>query len=179
MRRTNYVTEPLSCDPAEPRTPPRALAETEFEKKRGISAIEVRPGFAQVHVSRLGRQLTEQRLRVLRAVADVEVSIDFLKLTPSGLSFLVPEDRADVVSQALEGSEVHFSVRKDRSIVLVHAVNIRDEEGLIASIVKEAIASGVTVDHVGDMHDRLLMVVKSDDAHRVAEHFRTTLTPKL
>lgn len=42
---------------------------------------------------------------------------------------------------------------------MVHAVNIRDEEGLIAKIIKAAISTSAHVDHIGDMHDRLLMVV--------------------
>lgn len=162
------MTEPLSCDGVETRSAPvKPQTETEFEKKRGISAVEVRRGFAQVHVSQLQGNLMEERLRVLRAVADVDASIDFLKLTPSGLSFLVPGDRGDIVGQALAGVGVNFSVRKNRSIVLVHAVNIRDEEGLIAGIVQTAIASGATIDHIGDMHDRMLMVVSDDDAERV------------
>jgi aspartate kinase len=139
------------------------MVETGFEKKRGVSRIEVREGFAQVHVSRLQGSLTDQRLQVLQAVANVGVSIDFLKLTPSGLSFIVSEERSDAVEGALGATDVRFSVRKGRSIVLVHAVNIRDEEGLIAEILQCAITSGAHVDHVGDMHDRLLMVVRSEN----------------
>jgi aspartokinase len=148
---------------------------TEFEKPRGISSVEVRPGFAQVHVSRLTGSVMEERIRVLNAIADADISIDFLKITPSGLSFLVPDDRPDEVERALTPIGVHFSVRKDRSILLVHAVNIRDEEGLIAKIIQKAIASGATIDHVSDMHDRMLMVMAQSDAERVADSFRSEL----
>lgn len=147
---------------------------TEFEKPRGISKVEVRTGFAQVHVSRLKGNIMDERLRVLKAIADVGISIDFLKITPSGLSFLVPEGAGDV-DAALSPLEVHFSVRNGRSIVLVHAVNIRDEEGLIANIVQTAIATGATIDHVSDMHDRILLVMQHADAERVEQHFRGSL----
>jgi len=176
MRRSNFVTEPLSCDVTDPRFPaPRPTVETEFEKRRGVSNVEVREGFAQVHVAGLTKNLVTERIRVLRAIADAEVSIDFLKLTPSGLSFIVRDDLSEPVFNALEGCEVEFTVVKDRSIVLVHAVNIRDEEGLIARIVQTVIASGAKVDHIGDMHDRMLLVLQRQDAERVARQFRRTL----
>ena len=148
---------------------------TSFEKPRGVSRVEVRHGFAQVHVSGIVGDLMTERLAVLAAVADAGISLDFLKLTQSGLSFLVPQDKSSVVETALQPLELHFTVRDARSIVLVHAVNMRDEEGLIASIVRDTIASGARVDHIGDMHDRMLMVVGADDAERVAAFFENSL----
>jgi len=143
---------------------PLQIAETAFEKRRGISHVEVRSGYAQAHVSRLPHPIMERRLEVLAAIGDAGANIDFLKLTGTGLSFVVPEKLADAVTKVLEGLDVHFSIRHDRHILLVHAVNMRDEEGLIARILHEAIASGVRLDHVSDMHDRMLMVVKAEDA---------------
>jgi hypothetical protein len=69
-------------------------------------------------------------------------------------------------------------VRHDRSIVLVHAVSIRDEEGMIAGIVNTAITNGIRIDHVGDMHDRMLMVVQREDADRLASHIEVTAAPR-
>lgn len=175
MRKKAFFTEPINCDVNDPDFLPAIVAETEFEKKRGVSNIEVRRGFAQVHVSDLEGDLVLERLRVLRAIADADINIDFLKLTPSGLSFLAAEDRAETVHLALAGAGVSFVAQKSRSIVLVHAVNMRDEEGLIASIVQAAIASRAIVDHIGDMHDRLLMVLDSADAERLAARLRKEL----
>lgn len=149
--------------------------ETAFEKKRGISRVEIRTGFAQAHVSQLADPVVETRLGVLGAIAEAGVTLDFLKLTQSGLSFLVREDQANDVSKALEGLGVHFSCRPNRHVMMVHAVNMRDEEGLIAHIVHEAIASGAKVDHISDMHDRLLMVVDAADSERVQRQIEKAL----
>jgi aspartokinase len=148
---------------------------TEFEKPRGVSHVEVRHGFAQVHVSQITGALMAERLNVLRAVADAGVSIDFLKMTQSGLSFLVPEDRSGEVETALKPLELHFKVLPSRSIVLVYAVNMRDEEGLIAAIIRDTISSGARVNHVGDMHDRMLLVVDAEEADRLASQFESSL----
>ena len=154
---------------------PQQIAETAFEKRRGISHVEDRSGYAQAHVSRLPQPMMQHRLKVLDAIGNAAINIDFLKLTGTGLSFVVPEDLAASVSQVLEGLDVHFSIREDRHILLVHAVNMRDEEGLIARILHEAIASGVRLDHVSDMHDRVLMVVKAEDAPRLKERIEENL----
>lgn len=148
--------------------------ETEFEKRRGISRVDVRHGYARVHVSRIEHHLMQERLRALQAVTEAEISIDFLKLTPSGFSFIVPEENATAVEQALSMTGLHFTVKKDRSIVLVYAVNIRDEEGMIAKILRTTIATCTQVDHVGDMHDRLLLVVRTETVDAVLEQFRST-----
>lgn len=158
--------------PSGSQKPPLSSRETEFEKPRGVSRIEVRQGYSQVHVSQLPPPVMTERMRVLKAVDEAGISIDFLKLTPSGLSFLVSEDRTEAVERTLVGCGVNYDVRKARSIVLVHAVNIRDEEGLIAEVMSTAIASGTKVDHVGDMHDRLLMIVPTDQADHLVQQVR-------
>jgi aspartate kinase len=149
--------------------------QTELERRRGVSKVELRAGYAQVHVSRLPGPLMDERLKVLRAVANANVSIEFLKMTQTGASFLVPESDADRVSSALTGIVPHFTIRPNRSIVMVHAVNMRDEEGLLARIVSEAIQTGAKIDHLGDMHDRTMIVAESADAAKVAERIESHL----
>lgn len=145
---------------------------TEFEKPRGVREIEVRAGFAQVHVTGLGEPLPESRLGVLKAVADAGISLDFLKLTQDGLSFLVPKESAKNAEEALSktGAEVHL--QPDCSIVSVHAVNIRDEEGLVARLVSVAIREGTAIEHLADMHDRLLLVTTDAEAEKLAEVYK-------
>jgi len=143
--------------------------QTEFEKRRGVSRVEVRSGFAQAHLSNLGDPLSSRRLTVLEAVADAGISIDFLKMTPMGLSFLIKATEVEALHKVLKSLDLEYSLRDGRSVVLVHAVNIRDEEGLIAGILKAAISGGTTVHHISDMHDRVLMVVESSEADKLAD----------
>ncbi len=145
---------------------------TEFEKPRGIHTVEVRPGYAVVEVLNLASPLDEKRLEILRAVADAGISVDFLKLTQNGLSFLIPQEKANVAESTLSAANVQNEVTGERSIVMVHAVNMRDEEGLIARVVSTAIRSGVELEHLSDMHDRMLMVCPSSAAEKLAVELR-------
>ena len=148
---------------------------TKFEKPRGVSGITVRHGFAQAHVSGWETDIPEKRLDVLRLMADAGISIDFLKMTPSGMSFLAPADRADKVEEVLQSLEAKYSLRKPCSVILAHAVNIRDEEGLVARIMKAAIEGDFRVHHISDMHDRAILVVDSDEAGRLTHTLESSV----
>lgn len=149
--------------------------ETGFEKTRGVSRVEVRSGFAQVHVRGIRSPIMNQRLGVLRAIADAGVCIDFLKMTPDGFGCLIAEDQSAQVERALAGAGVEFAVATGRSVVLVHAVNMRSEEGLTATVIKKSIESGVKIEHISDMHDRMLLVVLSEEAKGLGEVLSSVL----
>lgn len=160
---------PFKRELIDPEFTPQPGTETEFEKQRGIHSVDIREGFLRVHVSGLEPPLMPSRLKVLRLIADAQVSIDFLKFTASGLSFVAPMSAHAALEQALGLPGLKVSISSDRCILLVHAANMRDEEGLIAEIVSAVIASGGEVDHMGDMHDRVLLVLPRKDADRLAE----------
>lgn len=154
---------------------PALSNETAFEKGRGINHIEVRTGYANVHVFGLGLPVVEERMKVLQAVADAEVSIDFLKLPQDGLSFVISSRESEKIADCLTRLRVQYELHSDRAILLAHAVNMRDEEGLIARIVSEAIASGAEIDHLGDMHDRVLIVTDTSGAQKISDQIRQNL----
>jgi aspartate kinase len=142
------------------------ISETDFEKQRGISRVEVRTGLTQVHVLDLKSPISASRLNVMEAVANAGISLDFLKLTPTGLSFIIPAENTDLIDVTLTNEGFAHQLAIGRGIVLVHAVNMRDEEGMIAGILRRVIETGITVDHASDMHDRILIVTDAAQAER-------------
>ncbi len=142
------------------------ISETDFEKQRGISHVEVRTGFTQVHILDLMAPTAKSRLKVMKAVADAKISLDFLKLTPTGMSFVIPANQTQTISDTLSKEKISNELATGRGIVLVHAVNMRDEEGMIAGILRRVIETGIKVDHASDMHDRILIVTDESQAER-------------
>lgn len=148
-------------------TTPRAdqqTQEVEFEERRGIRRVHMREGLLRVQVSRLASPIMPARFVALSALEEAGVSIDFMKLTPDGFAFIARADDANKVEQALKAAQIEHRVQTNRSIVEVYAVNMRDEQGLIASVVADAVESGAHVDHLGDMHDRILLVTDHEAA---------------
>ncbi len=94
-----------------------------------------------------------------------QVSVDYLKLDGPRMSFVVAESDLQSLATALEGLE-HQS-RSGRSVVAIHAANMRDEEGLIAKTISQVMLTGDEVDHIGDMHDRVIFVLDAATADRV------------
>ena len=147
--------------------------ETAFEKRRGVNSVELQSGFAQVHISRLVEPIQENRLLALRQLKEEGVCLFFLKLTPSGLSFLVREENVQKLNQRFQELDFTFSLNSGKSVVVVNAVNMRDEEGLLASILSQAIASGARIEHLGDMHDALCIAAIHEDAQKIADAIRS------
>jgi aspartokinase len=149
--------------------------QTHFEVRRGVTRIEVQHGFAQAHVLLGAGDLPAKRITVLGALAAAGVSHKYLKLTQDGLAFIFTADGEQEVGRVLGGIGVPFEINNGRSLVLVHAVGMREEPGMIASILEAAIGNGVAIDHVGDMHDKMFIVLASESAESTAEKFRKNL----
>ncbi len=148
------------------------IQETAFEKRRGVSKVEVTPGFAQVHISNLPDPVQDHRLLALQQLKECGIGLFFLKLTPTGISFLVHEKHVEELKSRFTPLFKSFSIRSGKSIVIIHAVNMRDEEGLMAGILSQAVASGARIEHLGDMHDALCIGATHDDAERIAAAIR-------
>lgn len=148
---------------------PVALGETDFEKARGVNKIEIRTGFASARITGLGDDVTKQRLAILNKVYDQEISLDFLKFSADGMSFVVPDYRREELIQVLENCCTSFEVKPNRAVLIVYAVNMRDEEGLVASIVSQVIEFGANIEHLGEMHDRLLMLMGMSGAEKARD----------
>ncbi len=153
-----------------------AQTEMEFEKRRGVNRVEVQPGYAQVHISGLGDGAPEGRLLALQLVKDSEVGIFFLKFSIGGLSFLVREEAVSKLKTAFGTAFKEFDIRLGCSIVFVHAINMRDEEGLLAEILSQAIASGANIEHIGDMHDRVCIACLASDAELIANAIKVEVS---
>jgi len=147
----------------------------QFETPRGVSKIEVRHGFAQIHINLDARDLPAARVHILRVLAEAGVSHKYLQLTQSGLALVIAEDDASLAEEVLKAAGVDFTLSKGRSLVLVHAVGMREEPGMIATILQAAIASGVQIDHIGDMHNKMFLVVQGGMAEETAQRFRSQL----
>ena len=129
-----------------------------------MNRVEIRRGYASVRVSGLEPDVAYGRLAVLKAVAEAGASVDFLKLTSSGMSFVIAESESDALRLILASADGQAEVNPGRAVLIAYAVNMRDEEGLVAKIVSRIIASGASIEHMGDMHDRLLVVLDASEA---------------
>ena len=152
--------------------PQLQIQETAFEKRRGVSKVELQSGFAQVHIRQLPEPIQYHRLIALEQLKESGVGLFLLKLTPTGLSFLVKEENVDKLEERFKHLGQTYSLKPGKSVVVVHAVNMRDEEGLLAGILSQAIASGARIEHLGDMHDAVCIAATHEDAQLIADSIK-------
>ncbi|MER3412644.1 MAG: hypothetical protein C4341_00065 [Armatimonadota bacterium] len=146
---------------------------TSIETARGISSVEVSNGHALVVVSGMHEDDSAQRmLDALRELKDADCSIDFLKISNSGFSFIVPESGADAAIRALRSAGFAADALGGRSIITVRAPNIRDESGLVARIAQLVVRSGATIEQLGDMHSSVQVVVETSRVEEAAGALR-------
>ena len=145
---------------------------TLFEERRGVNCVEATEGFVQVSLYQLPDPVHSARLKALNAIGEAKVAIDFLKFTVDGLAFLILQKDAQATAQALEAFGAKHIVEANKSLVTVEAVSVRDSEGLVASILATAVETGVELDHIGDSHDRILLVVDEKDAPKLVERLK-------
>lgn len=174
MSDTNFeqTMKPFSKVLSDAATDLPVLSETEFEKARGVSKLEIRSGFCSVHLHCLQAVTMAARLEALKCVFESGVSIDFLKLTPDGLSFVIPDGSHQMVEDSLKDKGFRYEFRSGMAVLMAFAVSMRDEAGMVASLVSQVIASGANVVHMGDMHDRLLLLMSQSDASTALEKLR-------
>ncbi len=140
------------------------LPSTNFERPRGQVEVTIASGVTQAHLAGLPDPITASRLDALKRIAAAGVSIDFLKFTPSGLSFVCQDDDSAAVEKALSGLQGRLELQPDRCIASIQAANMRAEEGLTALIISQLAALEAQIVHLADMHDRLLAVTDSAGA---------------
>ena len=95
----------------------RGIGETEFEKTRGINSVEVRRGLASAYLSGLAEPAMESRLAALDAIEAAGISVDFLKLSPGAMSFLIDESDQEKLRNALTEVGISFELVSDRCVV--------------------------------------------------------------
>lgn len=142
-------------------------SQTTFETARGISKIEVSSGHALIVVTKLcDNENGAKKNSALMAIKQAGISIDFLKLSSDGFSFIVPEEDAQAAKDALCKHNFDVTLLKSRAILTVYAPNIRDESGLVARIAQRVVQTGAYIDSVGDMHSQVLIVLDAKFAEQ-------------
>ncbi len=143
-----------------------------FDLPRGLGEPLVRDSYAQVLVSFPDHDAKNGRLEALKTIQSNGLSIDFLKFTHNGVSFVISADQAQRAAEVLAQIDADVKLSEGRSILLIPAVNMRDDEGLLALVLSEAIKTEAEILHIGDMHDRVLIVTDTAGANEIAHKVR-------
>ncbi|MCS7224483.1 MAG: ACT domain-containing protein [Armatimonadetes bacterium] len=140
--------------------------EAEFERKRGVTAVEVEEGL--VHISVTLPQTLAQRLGVFRALAGAGISVFLIKFHPDGIHFVLRDSFVEKAEKVLNGLGLPYVMTPNCATVSVLSSAMRDLPGVMAAIAQAVYEEGVDLLETGDSHDAVTLLVKQKDAQRVA-----------
>jgi aspartokinase len=150
--------------------PPGMHSQTPRDTPRGVQSVELEEGYALVEVRGLAPwEISAKRREALQAIESAGISLDLFKITMDGFSFVVAEPLTDKTQEVLRQAGFQPTVLRDQAILLINTPNVRDADGLLARICSEVISADAEIQHLGDMHTGVMIVLKREEAERARE----------
>ncbi len=137
-------------------------AAMQFERTRGVTQVRVTPGLTHVEV----KLLPEQRLSLLRTLAEQKIPVLMVNLCESGLSFAVRQESTDSCTRALSKTAYAVTLAPDKTLVSVIAGAMRDLSGIIAQIYDALHEEGIAIRQTSDAYDAVHVLVDGSEAER-------------
>jgi aspartokinase len=132
----------------------------QFERARGVTHVSATPHLAQVELT----LPHAQRLGLLRALADRDVPVFLVTLTPEGLSFVVRQTHAERCRSILADHGLSETIAPQKTLLSVIAGAMRDLSGVIVRIYDTLHAEGIPIRQTGDAYDAVHVLVDAADA---------------
>jgi aspartokinase len=139
-----------------------SFAAMQFERSRGVTQVRATAGLAHVDVT-----LTpEQRLPLLRTLAQRKIPVLMVALHEGGLSFVVRHDSAAPCEAALNSVGHSYLLTTNQTLISVIAGAMRDLSGVIAQIYDALHEEGIAIRRTGDAYDAVHVLVNGSEAAR-------------
>jgi aspartokinase len=157
--------------PREPHNPIKGELSGSFEREPGVTAIRVEKNMALVTV-RFTDHITQNRLRLLQALAEARVPVNQVKLLADGLCFVISENHASVCRKLFQDEKKEVTILEDMALISTLAGAMRDLSGVIARICEALLSAAIPNRQVGDAYDAVLCLVPSGEAPRALAALR-------
>ena len=143
----------------------------EFERRRGVTAIQVDSGLTQVVIPM--RVDMGRRSCMFRTLADADISVFFIKLHPVSVNFCVSSDVGRRVQRTLKRTlNLTARLRQECSQVSIVSSAMRDLPGVMSGIVEVAHEKGIKLLETGDAHDAVVLLVRHKDSMKLVRALR-------
>lgn len=144
-----------------------------FEKERGVLSIEAETGRSFVLVDLSGQGAgASSALQVLSPLAEGGLPIQFLRIHPDCLSFVVAQADLPRVRETLAEAGVPFEASESCAVITVVAPNMRSIPGLMARMGETLFGRAVGVYQMADSHSSVSCVIADEHLADAAEALR-------
>ncbi|HHX40700.1 MAG TPA: ACT domain-containing protein [Armatimonadetes bacterium] len=144
-----------------------------FEKERGVLSLEADTGRSFVFVELSGPDAgVSEALRVLSPLAESRLPLQFLRIYPDCLSFVVAQGDLPQVREVLAGAGVTFEASEGCAVITVVAPNMRSIPGLMARMGEVLFRRAVGMYQMADSHSSVSCVIAAGQLAEAVEALR-------
>ncbi|BBI34378.1 aspartate kinase [Cohnella abietis] len=154
------------------------VTHTQALRNKGIWFDRTVTGLAHVRgVTQLGvinhDGLADLQLRVFRAMARHEISVDFINVMPTGVHYTVSEDDTPMALQLLQGLGFEPHIRKGCAKVSVIGGGMNGEPGVMAVIVEALTNSSIPILQSADSNTTIWVLISENDLAEALQALHT------
>ncbi|SDB90464.1 aspartate kinase [Shouchella lonarensis] len=133
--------------------------------ERPITGIAHVPNVTQLKVAAKEGQFDLQE-NVFQSMARAKISVDFINISPSGVTYTVSDDVADEALELLHGLGYQTSCQRGCAKVSAVGAGMSGVPGITAKIVTALSAENIPILQSADSHTTIWMLVKNEDMSR-------------
>ncbi|PLT31600.1 aspartate kinase [Peribacillus deserti] len=131
-------------------------------KERLVTGIAHVSSITQIKVSAKKNQYDLQA-EVFKAMANAQISVDFINISPQGVVYTVSEEMTDLAVEILEKLDYDPKVQRNCAKVSVVGAGITGVPGVTAKIVTALSEQGISILQSADSHTTIWVLVKAED----------------
>lgn len=142
--------------------------QTFFAKRTGtvpdrlITGIAYHANLAQIKV-RAEHSEHELQLRVFKAMARANISVDLINVTPSGVAYTVKDEEADRAEALLKELGYHPVVSRGNTKIAMIGGGMNGVPGVMATILEALIEENISILQSADSNTTIWVLVRSQD----------------
>ena len=108
-------------------------------------------------------------LSIFQTLADNDISVDFIDITPDLISFIIDEDMEERFSEVLKQNNYNFKTEKEFSKISVIGSGMTGMPGVMAKIVKALSSKNIIIYECTDSYTTISCLIKKQDERKALE----------
>ncbi|MGI6485525.1 MAG: aspartate kinase [Tepidanaerobacteraceae bacterium] len=143
------------------------LKEIELISERLITGITYMTNLTQIKIDPdKDRCLDETQLKIFRSLADANISIDFINVSPHKIKFTVKESDNVKVRQIIKDLGLNSQINTGCAMVSIVGANIMGVPGVMAKIMEALVKENVQILQTADSYTSIWCLVKQENLEK-------------
>jgi aspartate kinase len=143
------------------------LKEIELISDRLITGITYMTNLTQIKIDPdKERCLDETQLKIFRSLADANISIDFINVSPHKIKFTVKESDNVKVRQIIKDLGLNSQINTGCAMVSIVGANIMGVPGVMAKIMEALVKENVQILQTADSYTSIWCLVKQENLEK-------------